>query len=273
MRHPRHKAPGPFPLRTSRFSGLLLALLAGLLAGPDPAFGAPQEPEQGEPPRQEQESPRFEQIAEIYEVQHAPVEQLSSLIRIFTVVANANPELGVIGLRGQKADVLAALAALRRLDVPAAPTRAVEVTLYVLLGSKQANGQGVPSHLEAVTEQLKGSLGYESFELLDAVVARTRDQGRLENEGMFSSDKLPMPVAYSFSVGPVAILTQEDKTVVRLNKLRFAFTPILDGQAAPQGTRLGTDVEVAAGQKVVVGKATADSLDRGVILVLEVAVE
>lgn len=207
-------------------------------------------------------------------MKQASVEQLSSLIRIFDIDVRPNPDLGVIGLHGSQDDVRAALAALERLDVPPEPTRSVQLTLWIVVGSRTPNGGELPAALEPVTRQLEGTLGYQAFELLDTILVRTRNLGGIASDGALEGSR--GGAGYGLRAGPIEVIPREGGSVVRLTDLAFELRPQPRVQASEpiaHKTSLVTDVEVIEGQKVVVGKATASPDNLGLILVLEAKVE
>jgi len=275
----------PDPL-TCRATILIGALLLTALGSTGPL--AAQEV-QGREPSTEQEpsaSSRSEsEITEIYKVRHADVEELSSLIRIFSLPLTPNRELGVIGIRGPESRVRAALEALEELDVPPKPTPSIELTLWILLGSKTPNGDELPEALQPVVRQLQSTLGYQAFELLDTVLVRTRDWGTVATGGTFqASGALSVPANYGLDIASAQVLPGggevrehvvqgQRSATVRLNELRFVLYPELEEGQAGRPTSLQTDVEVREGQKVVVGKATTSPDNSGMILVVEARVE
>lgn len=256
----------------------LLALLT--LVGLGAAFDAPPafatSVQEGEGPVKNDPAPVqvAPRITEIYSVQHAPVDQLSSLIRIFDITVQPNPALGVIGLHGREPDVRAAMAALERLDVPPEPTRSVQLTLWIVVGAKTPNGGKLPSALEPVTRQLEDALGYEAFELLDTILVRTRNHGGIASDGVLEeSERLGGGAGYGMRVDAVEVIPREGGSVVRLTDLAFELRPQPEPGKTTHRTTLITDVEVIEGQKVVVGKATTGPENLGLILVLEAKVE
>lgn len=268
MHRPMHQAR---PDRTTLFT--LLALLLSLQLLATSPVGA-QEPAQE--PKPDSHPDRARVVTDIYEVQHGDVDRLASLIRIFQITVRSDEEVGALGLHGPKADVEAALEALRRLDVPSKPTPSVELTLWILLGSKTPDGDDLPEGLQPVARQLRGTLGYEAFDLLDTVLVRTRDGGKLATGGTFqASGKLSVPANYGMDVLRAEVIPGEGDAAptVRLNQLQFSLYPVLEKDQTGRHTSLQTDVEVREGQKVVVGKATTSPDNQGLILVVETRVE
>lgn len=274
MRHLRPLRPSPFLHWPTILAGLLLLAVLGpngLLEAQEPE--APQRASEPERSASRQSEP---EITKIYKVRHADVEELSSLIRIFSLPLTPNRELGVIGLRGPESKVHAALEALENLDVPPKPTPSIELTLWILLGSKTPDGDELPEALQPVVRQLRGTLGYQAFELLDTVLVRTRHRGKVASGGTFqASGALSVPANYGLDVASAEVVpgSGDRATTVRLNNLRFVLYPELEEGQTGRPTSLETYVEMREGQKVVVGKATTSPDNSGMILVVEARVE
>ena len=267
MYRPMHPAR---PDRTTLFILLPLLLVVQLLSN-SPALGqeGAQEPKPGSQPDQARI------VNEIYEVKYGDVERLAGLIRAFDISVRADRHVGALALRGAKVYVEAALEALRRLDVPPEPTPSVELTLRILLGSRTPNGDDLPESLRPVARQLEGTLGYEAFDLLDTVLVRSRDGGKVATGGTFQAGKLSVPANYGLDVLEVRVIPGEGDAgaTVRLEQLEFVLYPELEEEQTGRPTSLQTDVEVREGQKVVVGKATTSPDNQGLILVVETRVE
>jgi hypothetical protein len=270
--HPMHRAR---PDRITRLIGLSILLpmllIAQLLSSPSLCA---QEPVQDSKPESHPE--QVHAVTDLYQVRYADVERLAELIRIFDVTVRADRHVGALTLRGSKASVETALTALRRLDVPPKPTPSVELTLWILLGSKTPDGEDLPETLRPVARQLEGTLGYAAFDLLDTVLVRTRDGGKVATGGTFqASGKLSVPANYGLDVVRAEVIPGEGDAApsVRLNQLQFSLYPVLKEDQTGRPTTLQTDVEVHEGQKVVVGKATTSPDNQGLILVVEARVE
>lgn len=232
-----------------------------------------QEPAEEPKPASQPDQARI--VTDIYQVRHADVERLAGLIRVFGLTVNADRHVGALALRGPKVYVDPAMEALRRLDVPPEPTPSVELTLWILLGSKTPDGEDLPETLRPVARQLGGTLGYEAFDLLDTVLVRTRDEGKAATGGTFQAGKLSVPANYGLDVDRVEVISREGDAgdILRLNQFRFELYPVLEEDQSGRPTSLLTDVEVREGQKVVVGKATTSPDNQGLILVVEARVE
>lgn len=271
MHRPTHRAR---PDRRNHLIALPLLLPILLIAQLlfTPPVRAQEPPEE---PKPDSHPNRAKIVTDIYEVQHADVERLAGLIRVFGVTVYADRHVGALSLNGSKVAVEAALEALRRLDVPPEPTPSIELTLWILLGSKTPDGENLPEALRPVARQLEGTLGYQAFDLLDTILVRTRDGGKVASGGTFQAGKLSVPANYGLDVLEAHVIPGKGDAgaTVRLEQLEFVLYPELEEEQTGRPTSLQTDVEVREGQKVVVGKATTSPDNQGLILVVEARVE
>ena len=206
---------------------------------------------------------------EIVEVKHADPEDLAQVLRVFPLRVLAHEEMRLITLKGARADLDAAVAAARRLDVPRERSPGVEVLAHILQASRsgEAGGQAGPA-LAGVTEQLKNVFGFARVDLVDTLIVRAADRAAGQVKGTFSP--AGSPVAYRFGFNRLNLVEATDADgprEVRLDGLLF------ETDSAGGDVRLVTDLEVREGQQAVVGKA-ASGRDGGesLIVVVEVRV-
>lgn len=258
------------PYRAEIPSFVAVAVLAACLF-PFPPVAVAQEAQEVSPGRDQR----------IVEVEHADPERLASVLRVFRVSVQSHPDMRLITIAGETADVEAAAEAARRLDVPPEPTRSIEVTAHVLGASKREDlPRGVPPPLEEVAGQLREVFGYRGVELVDSVVLRVRDRAEGQVSGVMSEGLGEATIPYQLGFNRVSVVNGSDDEV-RIDGLLFEARINLDEPVGdpPQGTRsrsdlvrLVTDLEVQGGQKAVVGKAAAGGETQALILVIEAEV-
>lgn len=228
---------------------------------------------------------RPERAQEIVEIEHADLSALARLLSEFPVRVVAHPELGMLTLRGEREDVEVAAAAARRLDLPPEPSPTVEVTVHVLGASRDRELAGsAPGPLEEVAQQLRDVFGYRGVRLLDSLVLRVRDRGDGLVRGVISATPEGAEIPYLFGFNRLSLVNGGGTRQVRLDGLLFeARIGPPDPPAATEGpnpprarsdvVHLETDIDVRAGQKAVVGKASSGGAGReALILVLEARV-
>lgn len=208
---------------------------------------------------------------EIVEIEHADPGQLANVLNVFPIRVQAHPELGLLTLKGSRADLDAAVAAARRLDVPRERSPSVEVVAHVLQASRSGGSGGeVPAALADVAGQLRDLFGFRDVRLLDSLVVRAADRAAGQVVGHFAGGTDGPSVGYRFGFNRLGLLAASSADAgrsVRLDGLIFE----TDGPGGD--VRLVTDLEVREGQQAVVGKASSGrETDESLIVVVEVRV-
>lgn len=147
---------------------------------------------------------------------------------------------------------------VKDLDAPTRPVPNVELTFYVLKGSKEPDPSAapLPASLESTIEQLKAAFAYQSFRLLDTLFIRGRS-GQFANVlGRAEAAKGAAPALYSLRVLPT-VTSDARPASIRLDALRFDLG----------GVGFQADVDMKEGQKVVIGKSGMDGTQSALILV------
>ena len=170
---------------------------------------------------------------------------------IFRVEVVPQSTLHLVQIRAPKEIMPEVEDALKRLDVPPAITKNVELTAYVLV-----NGDGtdafiprlspLPSTLQPVVNQLKGLVPDGAWSLADTVVARGTDGQYLRVQG--GTDLMVTPQIREISGTPN----------VHLGNL----------VVNTKGTSFNTTIDVPVGAQTVVGRSTNGPTSRAVVLVL-----
>ena len=227
------------------FSGLALA---GMLAAQTPPL-----PETAPP------APPTEK--RIFQARYADARDLANVLGVFGYHIEANRDLHVLAVSAPH-DVMAAIEdAIKRLDVPAAAPKDVDLIVYLVLASQQPDGSGgIPVELQPVANELKGVLSFKSFRMLDTILLRTQPGNRATARGVIGgSDK----TFYDFTVNPSTVTEDSKGRLIRLDNLALNLH-------MPGGTGAGihTEITVREGQKVVVGKSNMGGADQALILVV-----
>jgi len=150
----------------------------------------------------------------------------------------------------------------------------VELTVYLVSGVQTPGGDDVPQDLAATVRQLHSLFPYKGYKLAESFILRgrsaTRDHGPFaEARGVLAGSGLH----YDFSYLRVSV-SQEKPYMVHVVELRIDITqPPAYG---PDGKQKGdsvvasfrTDLDLAEGQKTVVGKSSINSAGDALILVI-----
>lgn len=215
---------------------------------------------------------RIDWTTKIFQLKHIDPVALRNVLAAFRGVAMPERDLKVLSWTGPKELVPAVEETVRRLDVPPPAVPSVELTFYLLAGSKKGPaGEPLPADLEGVAKQLKSIFGLNQVSLLETTFIRARDGSQGRTEGVIREGRDgDAPTTYTLSFSPVSITRDERGAIVRLSHLgvllRVPVTTTLGRSSqGPAVTNtqyhdasLNTDLELREGQKVVVGKATVD---------------
>jgi len=182
---------------------------------------------------------------------------------IFPAEIIPQPALHVISVRTAQTNMSAIGDAIKRLDVPQAGPKSVELMIQILVASDQTETlRQVPASLNPVVDQLKGVLAYKQFFLLDTLMSTTADAHSVGLNGTVRGLNPPAPngdnrnTSYQFRANLRIGSGELAAAAVRLSGLSFSVDQV----------SLSTDVDIPPGKQVVVGKATAG--DRAFILVV-----
>ncbi len=154
---------------------------------------------------------------------------------------------------------------------PATPN--VELTVYLLSGVQAPPSDDVPADLAATVKQLHSLFPYKGYRLTESFILRGRSNsgGRAmaRTEGILPGSGLH----YAFNYREVRI-SQEKPYMVHIDGLSIVLSqaPIYgpDGKQRgnPTVASISTDLDLAEGQKTVVGKSSINSTGDALILVL-----
>lgn len=162
--------------------------------------------------------------------------------------------------------------AARPLEI-SGPSPNVELTVYLLSGATQgAASDDAPQDLAATVRQLHSLFNYKSYKLSESFVLRGRSSGERENahaqtEGILPGDGLH----YNFSYQRVRVPAEKPR-MVRIDGLQIdLYTPRVqpDGKMRRDTVAsIHTDLDLAEGQKTVVGKSSINNAGDALILVI-----
>ena len=193
----------------------------------------------------------------LVELKYADPNSVANLLRVFNDVSIfPNQEMRAITLAGPRDAVDAAQAMIRQVDV--AP-KDIELTVHYLLGAEGENTLGTPppKDLEPVINQLKNAFAFQNFRLLGGLDLRTRTGQRASTNSNLGEIKLgsgSATIFASFQIRSASVAP--DGSTVRLDGMNNALRwPYLSGSGIGYSDlSLNTDVDIKAGQKVVVGR-------------------
>lgn len=156
--------------------------------------------------------------------------------------------------------------------LPEATVKNVELTVYLVSGVQTPAGDDVPQDLATTVKQLHSLFPYKGYKLADSFVLR----GRSTPAGSNANTQGVLPgsgLNYTFSYQRVRA-SSEKPYMVHIDGLRIVITqPLsygLDGKQRGNNTvaSISTDLDLAEGQKTVVGKSSINQTGDALILVI-----
>jgi len=197
----------------------------------------------------------------IFQLKYADVRDLANVLTVFGYGVQPNRDLHVLAVSAPAEAMAAIEDAVKRLDVPTASPKDIELTVYLVVASEAAGGENLPPDLQPVAVELKKIFAYKGFRLLDSILLRTQAGNRAVANGVIrqpNEGKTP----YSFTVQPTAVNDDPKGRLIRLDNLKLNLR-------VPGGDDAGilTEITVREGQRVVVGKSNMGP-DQALILVV-----
>ncbi len=248
------------PLPRSRPFAAFLAILLSLALGRGPATAAPAQASE--------ETPAHQTV--VYRPQHIQTESLRQILGMLKVRFSVERRLGAIVVHEPPERQLSVREVIAALDVPPEPRRDIELEVSILEASRTEGGTEVGPGLVGVADELAAAFGYRRFRALDSIVLRVSDGAGGQVEGGILFGSLDHQLGYRLSFREASMLGAGDGSRVRLAGFQFRAYELVGEQALDRAAFI-TDVEMAAGQAAVVGKATPWKKDATLVLVVKAA--
>ncbi len=157
---------------------------------------------------------------------------------------------------------------VKQLDV-VAPTANIELTFYIVQGSREpaAEGAPLPNELQPVANQLKSVFGYLGLRLLDTAFVRSRSNQNVDVTGSLAVQN-GRPSIYSLALN-ADVMSDSKAASIRLDRLRFsAKIPYVAGENTQYyDFGFNANIDIKEGQKVVIGKTSLEGGRSALILV------
>src|SRR5580692_1000838 len=124
------------------------------------------------PPAQAPELPRQQRI---FMLKYADARHVADVLGVFGYGIRADRDLHVVAVSAPAEAMSAIEDAVKRLDVPTAAPKDIDLVVYLVVASDQASsGASLPSELQPVADELKKIFSYKNFRLLDSILLRTQ---------------------------------------------------------------------------------------------------
>ena len=202
----------------------------------------------------------------VIQVKYADVRDLANVLSVFGVGIKANPDLRVLAVSAPTEVMNAIEDAVKRLDVPTAAPKDVNLTAYLVVASQQAEPSSVPRELEAVTKELRDIFAYKSFRMLDSILLRTQPGTAAHAKGLIAGPENSR-TPYEFTVRPASVMDDPAGRLIRLDILNLSMR-VNTPNSGDKDAGITTEITVREGQKVVVGKSNMGAPDQALVLVV-----
>lgn len=199
------------------------------------------------PPAQAPEPPRQQRV---FMLKYADARHVADVLSVFGYGIRADRDMHVVAVSAPAEAMSAVEDAIKRLDVPAAAPKDIDLVVYLVMASEQPPAGGsLPSELQPVADELKKIFSYKSFRLLDSILLRTQPGNRANASGTIAPGGEAKTMMYDFEVQPSAVTEDPNGRLIRLDNLKLRMV----GEGRNAG--INTEITVREGQRVVVGKS------------------
>ncbi len=208
----------------------------------------------------------------LFTPEHVDVRELLSVLKLTNADIEVKPSLNLIAARSaDEAELETIRRIVETLDVAPEPKANVELTAYILASSSSDSAPAVPADLAEEAGALAARFDADALRLLDSIFLRVGDGSGGRVEGSFPSGGVDQLSGYQFHFESAIVSRRGDEQMVQLDALTFVVTG--ENPAGVQRAMLRTDVEVRAGEKAMVGKATPKGVDDTLILLVTAEVK
>jgi hypothetical protein len=257
-----------------RAEAIFLAVIVAFLALAIPARSQEKEPAEKTPTQEQAPSgkaAREEQVRKVIQLKYGNAGRIADLLNLFGASLRWDHQMKVLTVVGPASAVAAVEEAIKKLDVPPPLVKDVDLTAYFVLATRQPmQVADLPAELDEVITQLKRVLNYKSFQLLNTAFLRARDGEGASVSGVARVDTAEVDFRLHFERAD--IIPEGKVRTVKISGLDFVAERPAGNVTAlvPKTTSAGihTSIDIAEGQKVVVGRTTLDFPDNALILVL-----
>jgi hypothetical protein len=190
----------------------------------------------------------------VFMLKYADSRHVADVLAVFGYGIKADRDMHVVAVSAPAEAMSAIEEAVKRLDVPAAAPKDIDLVVYLVVASEQVSaGSELPSELQPVASELKKIFSYKGFRLLDSILLRTQPGNMAMARGTIKANEETKTTRYTFQVQPSAVTEDPNGRLIRLDNLNLS----VEGGDHDAGIR--TEITVREGQRVVVGKSNMGS--------------
>jgi hypothetical protein len=206
-------------------------------------------------------------ITKLVKLQVAEPRAINNIVSMYGVQITSNEQMKVMALYGTAAQIAAAEAAIKQLDVV---PKTLELTVYFVMAgdntAQMANAPAVPADIRDVITQLKSAFQYKEYRMMDVLTVRTRVGSEAETSGILNTNSPPRMTQFSIRNSTIG----EDGTI-RIDRMHAGIRlPFQKEPGKMDYLNSGIDqsVDVKEGQKVVVGRSSLEGPNMALFLVM-----
>jgi hypothetical protein len=196
-------------------------------------------------------------VIRIYQVNPDSIDRISkTLSSLFLGSAQVNSQANVLIVR-TTADLAPAIDTIVEKLKTAPPPKNIELTFYILQGSKDPalDGAPLPPELEPVIKQLKATFAYQGFRLLDTALMRGRSGQSVILDGRVSG--IVKDLSNYTIQAELATSSDAKPSTIRVDNLQVRIRAPIPGIGL-RDIGFTANLDFKEGQKVVVGKTGID---------------
>jgi hypothetical protein len=225
-------------------------------------------------PKEQKDEPKT--VQRLFILKYADPSQIEGMLRVFTSSLTTNREMHALAVTGTPETIATIEDALKRLDVPSAAPKDIDMTVYLLSAADApaTAAPPMPKDLDPVVTQLKNTFPFKNYDLLDVLTFRTRTGQQVSTTssgGSFQIGNRNVAVITSLRINSISV--QGDGSTLRVDRLNTSIRvpqptgPAGDTQFQYYDLGMQTDLDIKEGQKVVVGRLGI-SHDKALFLVM-----
>ena len=222
--------------------------------------------------------PRVRRVVELKNLSGDRADRARRLVNDFMHPQGAismDNVLKVAVLLGPEDVVTSAEALLRKFDSGAGAKSDNQVVFrfYLIEASPEGTGGPIPAEIAGAVDQMKRAFVYKSYRLLDTLLVNSRNTGQSGISGMLpaESDRADKRAYYNLNYVSADVVDEGKAVFVRDLKLTIKI-PLQQPNGSLQfaDTGIDSDITVREGQKLVLGKLSAEQ-GRSAIFVIVTA--
>jgi hypothetical protein len=201
------------------------------------------------PPAKPPELPHQQRI---FMLKYADARHVADVLGVFGYGIRQDRDMHVVAVSAPAEAMAAIEEAIKRLDVPAAAPKDIDLVVYMIVASEQPSaGAALPPELQPVADELKKIFSYKSFRLLDSILLRTQPGNHAIASGTIGPREAETAheLSYVFDVQPSAVTEDSGGRLIRLDNLSLKMV------GGSHDALIRTEITAREGQRVVVGKS------------------